>query len=52
MYHLAQWSQDNGDGIFKCMFLNQYFCIYIKILLNSLPEGPMDNTSALAQVVA
>ena len=40
-----------GD-IFKLIFMNENCCISFYILLNIVPEGPRDNTSALVQVMA
>ena len=39
-HHLA-------DDIFKCIFVNEKFCISIKISLNFVPKGPIDNNAAL-----
>ena len=36
-----------ADDIFKCIFLNEKFCILIAISLKFVPKGPIDNTSAL-----
>ena len=38
--------------IFKCIFLNENFCILIEIWLRLVPEGLIDNKSALVQVMA
>ena len=40
------------DNIFKCMFLNENVKIATKILLKFIPKGPIDNKSALVQVMA
>ena len=40
------------DKIFRCIFLNEKFCIMVKISLKFVPKGPIDNKSALAQVMA
>ena len=40
------------DDIFKCIFINEKFCISIWILLKSVPSGQIDNKSALVQVMA
>ena len=40
-----------GD-IFKLIFMNENCCISFYILLNIVPEGPRDNTSALVKVMA
>ena len=41
-----------ADDIFKCIFLNENVRISIKISLKFVPEGPIDNKSALVQVMA
>ena len=38
--------------IFKCIFRNEKFCIFIRISLKLVPKGPDDNKSALVQVMA
>ena len=35
------------DNIFKCIFMNENFCILIKISLKIVPKCPIDNKSAL-----
>ena len=40
-----------ADDIFKCIFMNEVFCISIKISLKFVPEGPIDNKSVLVQVM-
>ena len=35
------------DDTFRCPFVNEKFCILIKISLKFVPEGPTDNISAL-----
>ena len=32
-----------ADDIFKCIFMNEKFCISIRISLKFVPEGPIDN---------
>ena len=39
-------------GIFKCFFMNEKFCILIKISLKCVPNGPIDNKWALVHVMA
>ena len=54
-YHFIQISThlpgQNGrhftDDIFSCIFVNEKFCILIKISLKFVPEGPIDNDPAL-----
>ena len=36
-----------ADYIFKCIFLNENVWILIKISLNFVPKGPIDNNLAL-----
>ena len=40
------------DDISKCIFMNEKFCILIQISLKFVPKGPIDNKSALIQVMA
>ena len=40
------------DGTFKCIFVNEKFCIVIWISLKFVPKGPIDNKWALVQVMA
>ena len=39
------------DYIVRCIFLNEKFCILIKISLNFVPKGSIDNKSALVQAM-
>ena len=41
-----------ADDIFKCIFMNEKFCISIKISLKFVPNGQIDNKSALVEVMA
>ena len=41
-----------ADNIFKCIFLNENVRILIKISLKFVPKDPIDNKSALVQVMA
>ena len=36
-----------ADDIFRCIFMNEKFCILIKISLKFLPKFPIDNNPAL-----
>ena len=36
-----------ADGIFRCIFMNEKFCILSKISLKFVPKGPFDNNPAL-----
>ena len=39
------------DGIFRRNFVNEKSCILIKISLNFVPKGPIDNDLALVQIM-
>ena len=41
-----------ADGIFKCISSKENVSILIKILLKFVPKGPIDNKSALVQIMA
>ena len=41
-----------ADVLFKCVFLKENMCVVIEISLKFIPEGPIDNKSALVQVMA
>ena len=41
-----------ADGIFKRFFVNKNVRIFIQISLKFVPNGPIDNKSALVQVMA
>ena len=36
-----------ADDSFKCIFVNEKFCILIKFSLKFVPKGPIDNNPAL-----
>ena len=36
-----------ADDIFRCIFVNEKFCILIKISLKFIPKGVIDNNPAL-----
>ena len=36
-----------SDDTFKCIFVNENFCILIEISLKSVLKGPIDNNPAL-----
>ena len=40
------------DDIFKCIFMNENILISIKISLKFIPKGPIDNNTALVQIMA
>ena len=48
-------SHQNGhhfaDDILKWIFMNENFCILIKISLKFVPEGPIDKKSVLVQII-
>ena len=39
-------------SLFRCILVNEKFCILIQISLKFVPKGPIDNKSALVQVMA
>ena len=41
-----------ADDFFKCIFMNEKFCISIRISLKFVPNGPIDNKLPLVQVMA
>ena len=44
---LGQNGHRLADGVFKCIFINEKIFILIKISLNFVPRGPIDNNLAL-----
>ena len=50
-YNMAAIPQST-DNIFRCIFVNEKFCILIQISLKFVPKGPIDNNSVLVQVMA
>ena len=40
-----------ADNIFRCILKNEKFCIFDKISLKFVPEGPFDNNPALVQIM-
>ena len=40
------------DDIFRCFFLNEKFCILIKISLKFVPKDPIENNPTLVQIMA
>ena len=36
-----------ADDVFGCIFVNEEFCILIKISLKFVPKGPINNKPAL-----
>ena len=59
--YIPQWvnsflPRQNGrhfaDDICKSIFMNEKFCIFIKISLKFVPKGPIDNNPALVQIMA
>ena len=41
-----------AHDIFRSVFMNEKFCILIKISLKFVPKGPIDNNPALVQIMA
>ena len=55
MEHMVQGQRQNGGhfpDIFKCIFMNENFFISFQISLKFVLKGPIDNKSALVQVMA
>ena len=42
-----QYGHHFTDDIFGCIFMNEEFCILIKISLKFVPKGPINNIPAL-----
>ena len=49
---LRQKGRHFADDIFKCIFLNETFRILNEISLKYVPYGPINNMSALVQIMA
>ena len=41
-----------ADDVFNCIFLNEKFCLSIKISLKFVPKGLIDNIPAFVQIMA
>ena len=62
LWHISintHWDQDKlvtwyhfTDDFFKCIFLNEYVWIAIKILLKFVPKGPINKIPALVHIMA
>ena len=48
----GQHGRHFADNIFKRIFLNENVGIFIQFSLKVVPKGPIDNKSALVQVMA
>ena len=46
----AQNGRHCADDIFRCIFVNENFCILTKGSLKFVPKGPIDNNPALVQI--
>ena len=55
-YYLLTPLRQNGhrfaDYIFKCIFMNEKSWMLIRVSLKFVPKGPIDDKSALLQVMA
>ena len=40
------------ENIFRCISVNEKFCILIKISLKFVPESPINNNQALVKIMA
>ena len=54
LWRIYAWQNGRhfADDIFKCIFMNEKFCIFIRISLKFVPKGPIDNRPALVQIMA
>ena len=50
-FHLDKLATILADDIFKCTFVYENYRIQIQISLKLVPEIPIDNKSALVQVI-
>ena len=51
-YPPGQNGRYSADDIFRCIFVNENFCILIKISLKYVPKGPIDNNPASVKIMA
>ena len=49
---LGQNDRHFTDNIFRCIFVNEKFCILVKISLKFVPKGLIDNKPALVEIMA
>ena len=45
------FNRNLADDIFRCMFVNDKFCILLKISVNFVRKGPIDNNRALVKII-
>ena len=50
--HTGQNGRNFADDIFKCIFLNENFCILIRISLKFISKGPIENKWALVKTMS
>ena len=50
-YPPGQNGRHFADNIFRCIFVHVKICILIKISLKFVPKGPIDNNSALVDIM-
>ena len=48
---LGQNGHHFADHIFRCIFMNEKFCILIKVSLKFVPKGSIENNPALAKIM-
>ena len=49
------WTQNGhhfADNVFKCIFMNEKFCILNRLSLKFVPKGLIDNIPAFVQIMA
>ena len=49
---LGQNGRRFADDIFSCIFMNEKFCILVRISLKFVPKGPIDNNPVLVHIIA
>ena len=49
---LGQYGCHFANSIFKHIFVNEKFCILIKVSLKFVPKGPIKNNAALVEILA
>ena len=52
MFFLWKNGRRFADGVFKCIFVNDMFCISIQISLKFVPKGQIGNNPALVKIIA
>ena len=48
----GQNDRHSADNIFRCIFVNEKFCVLIKISQKFFPKGPINNMLEFVQIMA